>query len=213
MTLTENKHHINVDYFEDLTGNIDRTAPVPETPIGPRIQQLRQEKGISIEELSNLTGFEVDFLAQIEANEIQPQLGTVMRLSKALDSAFGRLISGVGEKLYSITRKQDQKVVSRSTSKKGSQKSYTYKSLAPEVKGRHMEALIVQLEENPGEDLSVHNGEEFIHVLNGNVELKINDETFVLEPGDSVYYLSTTPHLIYAKTGNATILAVLYEGN
>ena len=35
---------------------------------------------------------------------------------------------------------------------------------------------------------------------------------FELEPGDSVYYLSTTPHLVAAKTGQATILAVLYEG-
>jgi hypothetical protein len=42
--------------------------------------------------------------------------------------------------------------------------------------------------------------------------LKIGDDTFSLEPGDSVYYLSTTPHLVAAKIGKATILAVLYEG-
>lgn len=89
---------------------------------------------------------------------------------------------------------------------------YTYKSLAPEVKGRHMEALIVQLEETPEEDMSVHDGEEFIYVLHGMAVLKIGDEVFDLNPGDSVYYLSTTPHLITAQSGKATILAVLYEG-
>lgn len=204
--------HINVDFFEDLTGDIDKTPPGKEEIIGKRIQRLREEKGISLEELSNMTGFDVGFLSLIEANEVQPQLGTVMKLSKALDSAVGRLISGVGEKMYSITRKKDQKVISRSTSRKGSKKMYTYKSLAPEVKGRHMEALIVQLEENPGEALSVHNGEEFVYVLDGTVELKIGEEIFDLEPGDSAYYLSTTPHLIYSKTGSATIVAVLYEG-
>jgi quercetin dioxygenase-like cupin family protein len=83
-------------------------------------------------------------------------------------------------------------------------------SLAPDVKGRHMEALIVELKENPDEDMSVHEGEEFIYVLDGTVALKIGADDFVLEPGDSVYYLSTTPHLIAAKTGAAKIIAVLY---
>jgi len=103
-------------------------------------------------------------------------------------------------------------VISRSTSRKGSRQIYTYKSLAPEVKGRHMEALIVQLEENPEKSMSVHDGEEFIYVLTGRVVLDIGEETFRLEPGDSVYYLSTTPHLVASESGQATILAVLYEG-
>jgi hypothetical protein len=42
--------------------------------------------------------------------------------------------------------------------------------------------------------------------------MKIGQDGFDLEAGDSVYYLSTTPHHISAKTGKATILAVLYEG-
>jgi quercetin dioxygenase-like cupin family protein len=58
----------------------------------------------------------------------------------------------------------------------------------------------------------VHEGEEFIFVLNGMVIFRIGEERFELEPGDSVYYLSTTPHLVAAKSGKATILAVLYEG-
>ena len=69
-----------------------------------------------------------------------------MKLSKALDSAVGHLVSGMGTKLYSITRKNERKQVSRSSSKTGSRNVYSYMSLAPEVQGRHMEALIVQLE-------------------------------------------------------------------
>jgi len=204
--------HINVDYFEDLTGNISASMTEGVTDIGNRIKLIRKDKGLSLDELSKMTGFEVTLLAKIENAEVQPQLGTVIKLSKALDSAFGRLVSGVGNKLYSITRKGEQKIVSRSTSHKGRKKAYTYKSLAPEVKGRHMEALIVQLEEVPDSEHSVHEGEEFVYVLNGTVSLTIGDEGFELEPGDSAYYLSTTPHIITARHGTATILAVLYEG-
>jgi len=206
------KPYINVDFFEDLTGRITETAKESVEEIGARIKNLRKEKGLSLDELSKLTGFEVELLDRIEKDEVQPQLGTVIKLSKALDSAFGRIVSGVGNKIYSITRKNERKVISRSTSHKGQRKVYTYMSLAPEVKGRHMEALLVQLEEDPEEEISVHEGEEFIFALDGVVKMKIGQDAFDLEPGDSVYYLSTTPHHISAKSGKATILAVLYEG-
>jgi len=211
MQKDDNTPHINVDFFEDLTGDILKASGKGVEAIGERVKRLREEKGLTLDELSNLTGFEVEFLKRIENNEVKPQLGTIMRLSKALDSAFGRLVSGVGNKLYSITRKNEQKIISRSTSKKGRQKAYTYKSLAPEVQGRHMEALIVQLETLSEPEPSFHDGEEFIYVLDGTVSLRIGEDAFDLEPGDSAYYLSTTPHIIMAKEGNATIIAVLYQ--
>ena len=206
----DSKPPINVDYFEDLTGEISKSGETQVESVGERLNVLRKEKGLSLEELSKLTGFDVAFLEDIELNRVQPQLGTSIKLSKALDSAFGRIVSGQGNRLYSVTRKDEKITISRSTSKKGQKEVYTYMSLAPDVKGRHMEALIVELQENPDEEMSVHAGEEFIHVLEGVVSLKIGADAFDLEPGDSVYYLSTTPHLIAAKKGEATILAVLY---
>jgi transcriptional regulator with XRE-family HTH domain len=206
------KHILNVDFFEGLTGDIKAEPAKGLEDIGQRIRKIREEKGLSLEELSHLTGFDVQFLSSLEKNEAQPQLGTVIKLSKALDSAFGRLVSGVGDKLYSITRKNERRTISRSTSHEGQKQVYIYKSLAPDVKGRHMEALIVQLEEDPEKEVSVHAGEEFIFVLDGVVEMGIGEDSFELEPGDSVYYLSTTSHHIAAKSGKATILAVLYEG-
>jgi transcriptional regulator with XRE-family HTH domain len=201
-----------MDFFEDLTGEIPSEPEKGVDDIGQRVRKIREAKGLALDEISKLTGFDVAYLAGIEKNEIQPQLGTVIKLSKALDSAFGRLVSGVGDKLYSITRKNERRSVSRSTSKKGKKRIYSYKSLAPDVKGRHMEALIVQLEEDPSKEISIHEGEEFVFVLNGEVLLEIGDDKYELEPGDSAYYLSTTAHHIAAKSGTATIIAVLYEG-
>ena len=206
------KPFLDIDFFENLTGEIPAKTSKGVEDVGQRIRKIREEKGVALEELSRLTGFDVEFLSSLEKNEAQPQLGTVIKLSKALDSAFGRLVSGVGDKLFSITRKSERRVISRSTSKAGKKQLYTYKSLAPEVKGRHMEALIVQLEVDPEKEISVHDGEEFIFVLDGIVVLEIGDDKFELEAGDSVYYLSTTPHHIAAKNNKATILAVLYEG-
>ncbi len=209
--MTEDPPPINVDYFEDLTGQIGPAAEPLCEQMGDRLKRLREEKGLSISELAQLTGFTGETLRQIEANLICPQLGTLIKLSKSLDSALQRLISGEGEKLYCVTRAKDRQVVSRSASLKTQRPAYTYMSLAPEVKGRHMEALIVELEQMPDEERSVHAGEEFIYVLEGLVTLDIGDERFDLFPGDSAYYLSTTPHVLAAREAKARILAVIYS--
>jgi transcriptional regulator with XRE-family HTH domain len=212
MTTKGRKSVFDIDFFEDLTGDIAAPSAKDIEHIGARIRAIREEKGVSLEELSKLTGFEVAFLSGIETNQVQPQLGTMIKLSKALDSALGRLVSGTGEKLYSITRKSERRAAARSTTKTGKKHLYSYKSLAPDVKGRHMEALMVQLLAAKEKEVSVHEGEEFVFVLDGTVLLEIGDERFELDPGDSAYYLSTTPHIISAKEGKATILAILYQG-
>ncbi len=210
MITDDRKPQDSVDYYEDLTGEISEPSDESIDEIGLRIKNLREKKGLSIAELSNLTGFNTDRLTRIENGDLQPQLGTVMKLSKALDSAFGRILSGEGDKLFSITRKHEQKAVFRSTSVKSGTSLYNYKSLAPEVKGRHMESFIVDLKKSEEKETSVHDGEEFIYVLKGVVTLYIDDDVHELEPGDSAYYLSTTPHLLRSEGEKSTILAVVY---
>ncbi|WP_419656439.1 transcriptional regulator, XRE family [Desulfosarcina variabilis str. Montpellier] len=211
MNSTVSLPHINVDYFQELTGEIAQSEPVGITGIGDRIQALREEKGFSIEELASMTGFSTELLSKIETREVMPQLGTVMKLSKALEAAIGGLISGEGDKPYAITRMGEQKTISRSTTQGGQQQLYIYKGLAAEVKGRHMEPLLVKLIESSQKETSQHDGEEFIYVLQGTVVLELGSERHELSPGDSVYYSSTTPHWLTAKSDTATVLAVLYN--
>jgi transcriptional regulator with XRE-family HTH domain len=215
MSGSDAKPPINVDYFEDLTGKIEPQGTgagggASCELIGRRIARLREQKGISIEQLSQLTGFDRQMLEGIEQGAVCPQLGTIIKLSKALDSALERLLGEGGHELYAVTRRGEHKVIARSTTSRGQRPAYTYMSLAPEVKGRHMEPLMVELKEMSDQEMSVHAGEEFIHVLDGTVILRVGDEQFELEAGDSAYYLSTTRHLLSAKSGTARILAVIY---
>lgn len=203
--------HINVDYFEDLTGDLDCQGPESVDEIGRRLKSLRKEKGLSLDELGQRTGFDANLLTQIENNEVYPQLGTIIKLSKALDAAFGQILCGTGDKPYVVTRVKERKPVSRSTSQKGTQHVYSYKGLAPEVVGRHMEPLIVQLHAQAAKEISSHDGEEFVYVISGTVLLELGEDRYELEPGDSAYYLSQTPHWISAKQEEATILAVIYN--
>jgi transcriptional regulator with XRE-family HTH domain len=110
------KPHFDFDFFEDLTGDIPLEPPKSMDDVGDRILRIRKEKDLSLDEIiSKMTGFDVEFLSKIENKELQPQLGTVIKLSKALDSAFGRLVSGIGDKLYSITRKNERRTPAKTS--------------------------------------------------------------------------------------------------
>jgi transcriptional regulator with XRE-family HTH domain len=213
MIIYEDGPHTKDDYVADLTGEIASDRPDMAIAIGDRLRDLRKSKGVDLESLAAITGLEVGFLMGIEEKEVQPQLGTLIKLSKALDSAFGRVVSGEGQKPYSVSRKGEQKAVQRSTGMKGKKHLYTYNSLAADVKERHMETFMVTLEENPDGALSLHDGEEFIYVIEGHVIARIEEDHIELAPGDSIYYLSSNPHVIAAKEGTAKILAVIYDGS
>ncbi len=203
--------YVSVDYFKDLTGDIEEAPEQEPQEVGSRMRQIRREKGLSIKELSRLAGIEEDTLSRIESGEMQPQLGTVLKLSKSLERDMGALITGQGDRPYAITRMSDRRKVVRASSPESSQAQYAYRGLAPDVKGRHMEPLLVRLQPHPEEEPSLHQGEEFIFVLEGTVVLQLGEESFELEPGDSAYYQSTQPHLVAAANESATILAVIYE--
>jgi len=155
---------------------------------------------------------DVSLLEQIESGSLAPPLGIVIKLAKALNLKMGYFISGEEDRAFTIVRKNDRKVVSRYDSKKGEYYGYGYESLAPHKKNRHMEPFLVSLDPSETEEeRSTHDGQEFIYVLEGSMEVRLGEEIHVLEPGDSIYYDSTVPHLVKCHGDKRTnILAVLY---
>ena len=76
-----------------------------------------------------------------------------------------------------------------------------------------MEPFIVDIEPGLQSDhmLSSHEGEEFIYVLEGEVEINYGKETYTLAKGDSIYLDSIVLHNVHAANQNsARILAVVY---
>lgn len=75
-----------------------------------------------------------------------------------------------------------------------------------------MEPLLVTLEPSEvEEERSNHDGQEFIYVLQGTMEVRLGNEIHLLEQGDAIYYDSTVPHLVKCHGKDTVkILAVLY---
>jgi transcriptional regulator with XRE-family HTH domain len=180
--------------------------------VGERVRQVREKRGLSLEDISLRTGAEMSLLSQIEEGTVAPPLGTIIKLARALEMKMGYFISGKGDRAYTIVRQEDRKIVSRYDSKKVKHYGYEYQSLAPLKKNRHMEPFLVTLEPSETEEeRSTHAGQEFIFVLQGKMEVRLEEEIHILVPGDAIYYDSTVPHLVKCYGPDTTkILAVLY---
>jgi transcriptional regulator with XRE-family HTH domain len=218
------------DGYEDFLSDVGRFAggdeekafldSIGEVPpredtvidVGERVKKVRQTRGLTLEDVSKRTDIDVSSLSRIEEGSLAPPLGMIIRLAKALEMRMGYFISGEEEKAYTVVRRKDRKVVSRYDSKKGKYYGYEFESLAPYKKDRHMEPFLVTLEPAKTEhERSTHDGQEFIYVLKGRMDVRLGDEIHVLEPGDSIYYDSTVPHLVKCHGEEPTkILAVLY---
>jgi len=184
-----------------------------EIKVGERIKAIREERGLSLKELADLTGFSTALLSQMENHLISPSLGTIVRIARAVNLPLGHFFGRGSEQPYSIVRKDERKRVSRFASKEGVKYGYSYESLGYDKRNRHMEPFLVTLEPATvkTETLSTHEGEEFIYVLEGEMEVVLGSHTDVLHAGDSIYYDSTIPHRVQCHKDQETkILAVLY---
>ncbi len=208
--------------YEDFLDSVTRSAQERQDDskegispdLGVRLRKAREDCGLSMFDVYLRTDIDVDTLSQIEGGTLTPPLGTVIKLAKALDLKMGYLISGEEERSYTIVRRDDREKASRFDAKKEKQYGYGYESLAPHKTDRQMEPFLVTLEPSDTEEQrSSHDGQEFIFVLYGRMEVRLGEEIHILEPGDSIYYDSTVPHLVKCHDREDTkILAVLYAG-
>ncbi len=187
-----------------------------EIRVGEKIKIFRESKGLLLKDVADLTGFSTALLSQMENHLVSPSLGTLIKMAKALGVKVGDFLGETQGEPFTIVRKDERKTVSRFASKEGVKYGYLYESLGHEKRDRHMEPFIVTLEPATvkASKTSVHEGEEFIFVLEGEMEVILGNHTDVLFPGDSIYYDSTIPHRVQCHQEKITkILAVLYAAN
>lgn len=184
-----------------------------EIKVGDKIKELRLRRGMSLSEVAEKSGFSSAFLSQIENHMISPPLGILVKLAMALEVPLGYFFQEESEVSFVIVRKDEGKAVSRVASKEGVRYGYSYESLGYAKKGRHMEPFLVTLEPATKKEKHTysHEGEEFIYVLEGEMEVTLHDHTDILRPGDSLYFDSTIPHYVACHQEKETkILAVIY---
>ena len=200
--------------------HFQRLAAETEVPggkkdnLGDRIRRARELRGLTFSDLSSRTGISVEKLERIESKELIPPLGELIKLGKAVEMRMGYFISPGVDKPMAVIRSGCRPAISRYGKGRSEQYGYFYESLAPEKANRFMEPFLITMVPTDVQDLSTHDGQEFIFVLEGEMKAQVGDQVEVLRAGDAVYYDSNCPHLVKCAGDKPTkILAVLYTGS
>lgn len=157
------------------------------------IKILRKSKGLTLQDVEDLTGLTKGYLSKIERSKKAPPYSTLDKLARALGVHVNVLTSEKMQKLDD-PRIEFMKKNEGSIKKTGIRdKGYQYQPLATHIIGKNMKPYIIEAAfEEQG--TFQHEGEEFLYVLEGTHELVYDGKKYLMEEGDSVYYDANVPH-------------------
>ncbi len=184
--------------------------------LGQHIASLREKKGISREELAKRSRCKEEVIEALEEGKLSPSLAPLLQIARGLGVHLGALLDDKPYEGPVITRNTNKEspVVRFSGIRIASDSStLEFHPLAYNKAGRHMEPFVIDVHPTVSEDcmFSIHEGEEFIYVLTGKIQISYGPDVYILSPGDSIYYDSTTPHEVRAAgEENGQIIAVIY---
>lgn len=178
--------------------------------LGRRIRAARTARRLTLDDVVSQTEFTVSWLSKIENGLLAPSLEGLVRLAEALDCGVEDLVADlVTPPRFVVDRAGAGRIL---TGRNGNTGAST-QPLAESWRGRAMQPEILELAGNGSRRLpESHDGERFLHVLEGEVKVTYGDETIRLGPGDSLYLDAAIPHVIAAASrGKARIMSVTHE--
>jgi transcriptional regulator with XRE-family HTH domain len=184
-----------------------------DSRVGAKIATVRGSLRLTCEDVAQRSGCDVGLIEQIEAGELVPSLAPLIKISRALGVRLGTFLDDDTEVGPVITRAEEAQEVKRLQSLETGSAAGTLEffSLAAGKSARHMEPFLIDVEPTTDHALSSHEGEEFLYVLDGVLEVEYGKDVHTLAGGDSIYYDSIVPHQVRAaKEAPARILAVVY---
>jgi quercetin dioxygenase-like cupin family protein len=172
-------------------------------PVGQKIKSARTGKKLKLDQLANETGFSTDYLKKIESGKAIPPVGALLQISRALEIDSGALLKEPETRLESRIKAHTKRT-----------ENYAYTTLTPGAENKHLKAFLVTVE--PRQDHKGvgyhHEGEEFVYVLQGKIEVSVGEHINVLEAGDSLHFNSGISHNMKSISDETTeLLVVIYS--
>ena len=181
----------------------DQTA-VPKGGFGELIKQLRQARSWSEAELAQKTGQTPEFIEQVESDEVSPSVSFILRMAQAMEVDPSTFLGK--EEKASIRDRRAQAYHQRT-------QQYSYVTLTPGAENSHLRAFMITIEPHQAHKPVAykHDGEEFIYVMEGDLQLTLGTKVKKFKPGESVHFNSDVPHKLKSLSSEPTrCLVVLY---
>jgi transcriptional regulator with XRE-family HTH domain len=172
---------------EEIYGTSEETTI--EFDLGARLRYLRQRHQLTMRELAENSGLSINTLSMIENGKTSPSISTIQQISQALDVPLVSFFeTRSARKRIVYVRQQDRPKVNLGAT--------LLEQLGRELVDSEIQPFVVTLEPGvrSGKKPIVHTGHEFVFCLSGQVQYTIEDENYLLNPGDSLVFESPLSH-------------------
>jgi len=167
---------------------------IAEKHIGERIRRLRLKKSMGLVELGKHTGLSASFLSQLETGRVVPTLRNLARIAMVFSKDLSYFFESDPQAVFRVHRRKERVRLPQTGVEFP---TYFFESLGYQVPDRDMDPYFAEFQPLPAEieaKAHVHQGSEFLYLLEGDLELHHGDQTSSLEAGDAVYFDASTPH-------------------
>lgn len=150
--------------------------------LGLKIRNIRTSKKMSLQKLANLTKLSISFISQVERGVVSLSLDSLRKIARALNVSIAEFFEEELKDFTFIRKNKAPKVIDKETKS-------SYEKLVSELLGVKMKPLIFRLSKGGGikKEVLLEEGDTFVMVIEGSIELYYDKEKFVLNKGDSFY--------------------------
>lgn len=159
---------------------------------GEKMRAIREGKGIGLRKLAKELGVSPSFVSQIEKNKAKPSIDTLQRITETLDISITDLIDDPHTLEANSGSRQ---AITKNRFNAEKLNNVTLKKMVPENIENNMEPTLLIIQ--PGgysETIASTNGEEFLLILGGQLEITLNDKDYTLQEGDNIYFNANVKH-------------------
>jgi len=193
--------------LDEPTLGFDRNRA--EINVGKRLKALRTARGLSIRSLAGKSGLAVNTLSLIENEKTSPSVSTLQQLAAALKVPVTAFFKPDTEQKFVVFTPKDKRPQTEI-------EKAMLQDLGAGLATKAVQPLVVTLKKGGGSGTSpiVHTGHEFVYCLSGRILYTIEDESYLLNPGDSLLFESHLPHR-WENVDNdeSQLLLVLYPSD
>jgi transcriptional regulator with XRE-family HTH domain len=177
-----------------MVSDVESARQAPN--LGGKIRALRQRLKRTLDETATAAGISKPFLSQVERGLASPSLTSLAGIATALGVPLQYFVETPSEE-RTVCRAEQLRYFSFAGS------ANLFARLTSSSVGSQLESLLVKLPagQTKAAEVTTHAGEEFVYLIEGELELTLEGKTFSLRAGDSAHYESTVPHS-WANTGS-----------
>lgn len=182
---------------EAANGLMDDEIEETLATVGPRLRAVREQRQATLAQLSQASGVSVSTLSRLESGGRKPTLELLLRLARAHDMPVGELLA---EPPTTDPRIQPEPIT---------RNGRTMLPLTRRPGGVQAYKIIIA----PGRrqhELQIHEGYEWMYVLNGQVRLLLGEMDIIMRPGEVAEFDTHTPHWFGSADQHAVELLVLF---